>query len=51
LLVQVGAAVIHMEPDGGWSRRLLVAYADYLRALRWIVPALALAAVLEAYFG
>jgi uncharacterized membrane protein SpoIIM required for sporulation len=51
LLVQVGAAVIHMEPDGGWSRRLLVAYADYVRALRWIVPALAVAAVLEAYFG
>ncbi|MEP7105545.1 MAG: stage II sporulation protein M [Chloroflexota bacterium] len=51
LLVHVGAAVIHMEPDGGWSRRLLVAYADYLRALRWIVPALAVAAVLEAYLG
>ena len=51
LLVQAGAAVIHMEPDGGWSRRLLAAYADYLRALRWIVPALAVAAVLEAYLG
>jgi len=51
LLVQIGATVIHMEPDGGWSHRLLAAYADYLRALRWIVPALAVAAVLEAYFG
>ena len=51
LLLQVGASVIHMEPAGGWSRRLLAAYADYLRALRWIVPALALAAVLEAYVG
>ncbi|HEX6349591.1 MAG TPA: stage II sporulation protein M [Candidatus Dormibacteraeota bacterium] len=51
LLIQVGACVIHMEPDGGWSRRLLAAYADYLRALRWIVPALAVAAILEAYFG
>jgi len=51
LLIQVGASVIHMEPDGGWSRRLLVAYADYLRALRWIVPALAVAAILEAYVG
>jgi len=51
LLLQVGASVIHMERDGGWSRRLLAAYADYLRALRWIVPALALAAVLEAYIG
>jgi uncharacterized membrane protein SpoIIM required for sporulation len=51
LLLQVGATVIHMESDGGWSRRLLAAYADYLRALRWIVPALALAAVLEAYLG
>jgi uncharacterized membrane protein SpoIIM required for sporulation len=51
LLLQVGAAVIHMEPHGGWSGRLLAAYADYLRALRWIVPALAVAAVLEAYLG
>jgi uncharacterized membrane protein SpoIIM required for sporulation len=51
LLLHVGATVIHMEPDGGWSRRLLVAYADYLRALRWIVPALAVAAVLEAYLA
>jgi hypothetical protein len=40
-----------MEPAGGWSHRLLAAYADYLRALRWIVPALAVAAVLEAYLG
>ncbi len=51
LLLQVGASVIHMEPAGGWSRRLLAAYADYLRALRWIVPALAVAALLEAYVG
>ena len=51
LLLQVGASVIHMEPSGGWGGRLLAAYADYLRALRWIVPALAVAALLEAYVG
>jgi uncharacterized membrane protein SpoIIM required for sporulation len=49
--VQIGAAVIHMEREGGWSARLGAAYADYLLSLRWVVPALALAAILEAYFS
>ena len=49
LMVQMGAAAIHMEPRGGWTERLLQAVADYVRALRWLVPALAVAAVLESY--
>jgi hypothetical protein len=40
-----------MEPDGGWTARILAAYADYARSLRWIVPALALAAILEVRLG
>ena len=51
LAVQIGAAVIHMEPQGGWADRVAAAYADFARSLRWLVPALALAAVLEAYWG
>jgi uncharacterized membrane protein SpoIIM required for sporulation len=51
LVIQIGAAAIHMEPDGGWTARILAAYADYVRAFRWIVPALALAAILEVRFG
>lgn len=51
LAIQIGAATIHMEASGGWTSRVLAAAADYIRALRWLVPALALAAVLEVRFG
>jgi uncharacterized membrane protein SpoIIM required for sporulation len=51
LVIQIGAAAIHMEPSGGWTARVMAAFADYLRALRWLVPALALAAVLEVRLG
>lgn len=51
LAIHMGAAAIHMEPHGGWTPRMLSAFADYARALRWIVPALALSAVLEVRFG
>ncbi len=51
LAVQVGAAAIHMERAGGWSARVAAAYADLALALRWVIPALAAAAVLEAYWG
>jgi uncharacterized membrane protein SpoIIM required for sporulation/ABC-type transport system involved in multi-copper enzyme maturation permease subunit len=51
LAIQVGATAIHMDPRGGWSNRVLAALADYVRALRWLVPALALAAVLEVFVG
>ncbi len=49
LCIQIGAAVIHMEPGGGWTRRLLLAQAELAKALLWMVPLLALAALLEAY--
>ncbi|HEX2646000.1 MAG TPA: stage II sporulation protein M, partial [Candidatus Dormibacteraeota bacterium] len=51
LAIQIGAAAIHMDSSGGWGSRVLVAVADYVRALRWLVPALAVAAVLEVFFG
>src|SRR6266853_1644518 len=51
LAIHIGAAVIHMEASGGWTTRVLAAGADYARALRWLVPALVLAAVLEVRFG
>src|SRR5690242_15388070 len=51
LAIQVGAAAIHMDPRGGWGERVLAALADYVRALRWLVPALAVAAVLEVFLG
>jgi uncharacterized membrane protein SpoIIM required for sporulation len=51
LAIQIGAAVIHMEPNGGWSARVLIAIADYVRALRWLIPALLLAAALEVRLG
>src|SRR5262249_53170458 len=51
LAIQIGAATIHMQPSGGWTGRVLVAFADYIRALRWLVPALAIAAVLEVRLG
>jgi ABC-type transport system involved in multi-copper enzyme maturation permease subunit len=51
LIVQIGAAAIHMDPRGGWTTRVLTAVADYVLALRWLVPALAVSAVLEVFFG
>jgi len=51
LAIQVGAAVIHMDARGGWTERVLGAVADYVRALRWLVPALAVSAVLEVFLG
>ncbi len=51
LAIQIGAAAIHMEPRGGWSSRVLLALADYVRALRWLVPGLAIAAALEVWLG
>jgi len=51
LAIQIGAAAIHMDPRGGWSARVLVALADYVRALRWLVPGLALAAAIEVLLG
>jgi uncharacterized membrane protein SpoIIM required for sporulation/ABC-type transport system involved in multi-copper enzyme maturation permease subunit len=51
LAIQVGATAIHMDARGGWSTRVLAALADYVRALRWLVPALAVAAGLEVWLG
>jgi uncharacterized membrane protein SpoIIM required for sporulation len=51
LAIHVGATVIHMESSGGWGSRVLAALADYVRALRWLVPALAVSAVLEVWLG
>ncbi|HKV89010.1 MAG TPA: stage II sporulation protein M [Candidatus Dormibacteraeota bacterium] len=51
LIVQIGAAAIHMEARGGWTTRVLAASADYVRALRWLVPALAVSAALEVFVG
>lgn len=51
LAIHLGATAIHMDPRGGWTARVLAAFADYVRALRWLVPALAAAAALEAFVG
>jgi uncharacterized membrane protein SpoIIM required for sporulation len=51
LAIHIGAAVIHLEPDGGWSRRVLGAEAELAKALLWIAPLLAVAALLEAYLS
>ncbi len=51
LAIQVGATAIHMDAQGGWTNRVLAALADYVRALRWLVPALAVAALLETFIG
>jgi len=51
LAIHIGATAIHMESNGGWTARILSAVADYVRSLRWLVPALALAAVIEVRFG
>jgi uncharacterized membrane protein SpoIIM required for sporulation len=49
LAIHIGASAIHMEPEGGWTRRLLGAEAELAKALLWLVPLLAVAALLEAY--
>jgi uncharacterized membrane protein SpoIIM required for sporulation len=49
LAIHVGASVIHMEPEGGWLRRMLDAEVELAKALLWMVPLLALAALLEAF--
>lgn len=51
LAIQIGAAAIHMDGRGSWSGCVLAAFADYVRALRWLVPALAVASVLEVFLG
>jgi len=51
LAIHIGAAAIHMDPRGGWSARVLLAMADYVRALRWLVPGLVVAAALEVWLG
>lgn len=51
LAIHIGATAIHLEPNGGWSNRVLAAFADYIRAMRWLIPALAVAALLEVRFG
>jgi uncharacterized membrane protein SpoIIM required for sporulation/ABC-type transport system involved in multi-copper enzyme maturation permease subunit len=51
LAIHIGAAAIHMDPRGGWSARVLLALADYVRALRWLVPGLAVAAAIEVLLG
>jgi uncharacterized membrane protein SpoIIM required for sporulation len=51
LVINIGAAALHMDARGGWTNRVMGAFADYLRALRWLVPALAVAALLEVFFG
>ena len=49
LAVQIGAAAIHMDSGGGWGRRLLQAQIEMAKALLWLLPLLALAALLEAF--
>ena len=51
LVIQIGASAIHMQAQGGWSTRVLAAVADYVLALRWLVPALAVASALEVLLG
>ena len=51
LVIQIGATTLHMDARGGWTQRVLGAFADYVRALRWLVPALAVAALLEVFLG
>jgi len=51
LAIHIGASAIHMEASGGWTARVLSATADYIRAMRWLVPLLIVAAVLEVRFG
>ncbi len=51
LAIHIGATAIHMDARGGWADRVLAAMADYVRALRWLVPALAVASVLEVFVG
>ncbi len=48
LAIQIGASVIHMEPDGGWLARVVGGQAELARALVWMVPLLAVGALLQA---
>ena len=50
-MIHVGATAIHMDERGRWSARVLATLADYVCPLRWLVPAVAVAAVLEVFFG
>jgi len=50
-VIDVGATAIHMDERDGWRPRVLAALADYVCPLRWLVPAVAVAAVLEVFFG
>jgi len=43
--------MIHLDPDGGWTRRVLGAQAELAKALLWLAPLLAVAALLEAYLN
>jgi uncharacterized membrane protein SpoIIM required for sporulation len=51
LAINIGAAMIHLDPDGGWTRRVLGAQAELAKALLWLAPLLAVAALLEAYLN
>jgi uncharacterized membrane protein SpoIIM required for sporulation len=51
LAIHIGAAMIHLEPDGGWTSRVLSAQAELAKALLWMAPLLAVAALLEAYLN
>src|SRR5256712_10754902 len=51
LAIQVGAAAIHMDARGGWRARVLAGLADYVRAVRWVAAARAVAAVVGGFLG
>ena len=51
LAINIGASVIHLRHEGGWFRRLVRAESELAKALLWIVPLLAVAALAEAYLG
>ena len=49
LCIHIGAAAIHMERGGGWAHRLLRAHLELVKAASWLVPLLAVTAVVEAF--
>ena len=51
LAIHIGATVIHMERQGGWTRRLLAAEVELAKALLWLAPLILLGAILKAYLG
>lgn len=51
LAIHIGATVIHMERNGGWTRRVLAAEAELAKAMLWLAPLILLGAILEAYLG